>query len=47
VWLGQALAQRGDVEGARKEYDRALQIAPDSGWVKYVLLPALTKKVLR
>jgi hypothetical protein len=41
VWLGQALRAKGDRAGARVEYDRALALAPGSGWVRYVLLPAL------
>ena len=44
AWLGQVLAKRGDKQGARAEYARALEIAPQSGWVKYVLLPALDKR---
>jgi tetratricopeptide (TPR) repeat protein len=44
VWLGQALAKRGDVAGARAAYAKALEVAPQSGWVRYVLLPALDKK---
>jgi tetratricopeptide (TPR) repeat protein len=43
VWLGQALARRGDAAGARDEYTRALAIAPGSSWVKDRLLPALGK----
>ena len=39
AWLGQALAARGDKAGARAEFDAALAIAPESGWVKYVLMP--------
>ena len=46
AWLGQALAARGDVGGARAEYDKALQIAPESGWVKYILIPALGGKIV-
>ncbi|MCY3820334.1 MAG: tetratricopeptide repeat protein, partial [Gammaproteobacteria bacterium] len=41
VWLGQTLARQNDPSGARTEYDAALLLAPDSGWVKFVLLPAL------
>lgn len=41
VWLGQTLARQNDPSGARAEYDTALSLAPDSGWVKFVLLPAL------
>jgi tetratricopeptide (TPR) repeat protein len=43
AWLGQILANRGDKGGARAEYEKALAIAPKSGWVRYVLLPALQK----
>ncbi len=43
AWLGQMLARRGDKAGARAAYDQALAIAPSSGWVRYVLLPALQK----
>jgi Tetratricopeptide repeat len=41
VWLGQALADRNDKAGARAEYEKALQISPNSAWVKYSLLPAV------
>ena len=41
VWLGQALAKRGDKDGARAEYKKALAIAPNSTWVKETLLPAV------
>jgi hypothetical protein len=41
AWLGQALAARGDRAGARAEYEKALAIAPDSGWVRFSLLPAV------
>lgn len=43
VWLGQALVKKGDRAGARAEYDKALAIAPGSGWVRYALLPALDR----
>jgi tetratricopeptide (TPR) repeat protein len=43
AWLGQVLAARGDKGGARAEYNLALQAWPSSGWVKYVLMPALDK----
>jgi tetratricopeptide (TPR) repeat protein len=43
AWLGQMLAKRGDKAGAKAEYDEALAIAPNSGWVRHVLLPALQK----
>lgn len=41
AWLGQALASRHDNAGARSEYEKALAIAPDSGWIKYSLLPQI------
>jgi tetratricopeptide (TPR) repeat protein len=43
VWLGQALARRGDNAGARTEYAAALKLAPDSQWVRSVLLPQVSK----
>jgi tetratricopeptide (TPR) repeat protein len=44
VWLGQTLLQRGDRTGARAEYDKARALAPNSGWLRYVLIPALEAK---
>ena len=44
VWLGQALVERGDRTGARAEYDKARTLAPNSGWLRYVLIPALEAK---
>ena len=43
AWLGQVLARKGDRIGARAEYDTALALAPSSGWVAHVLLPALER----
>lgn len=43
AWLGQVLRRKGDLAGARVEYDKALAIAPDSPWVRLVLLPALER----
>jgi tetratricopeptide (TPR) repeat protein len=43
AWLGQALLHKGNRAGARAEFDRALAIAPGSGWVRYVLVPALER----
>ena len=43
VWLGQALLSKGNRAGARAEYDKALAIAPDSGWVRFSLIPALER----
>lgn len=44
AWLGQVLARRGDHAGARAEYAKALALAPDSAWIKNVLLPALERR---
>ena len=44
AWLGQVLARKGDVAGARQAYQSALTLQPDYVWVKSVLLPALDKK---
>ena len=44
LWLGQALARRGDNAGARAEYAAALEIGPDSNWVRLVLLPQVAKE---
>jgi tetratricopeptide (TPR) repeat protein len=41
AWLGQILAGRGDKAGARVEYEKALALAPNSGWIRYVLMPAV------
>jgi tetratricopeptide (TPR) repeat protein len=41
AWLGQALARRGDTEGARAEYKAALEIAPGSNWVRNGLMGQL------
>jgi tetratricopeptide (TPR) repeat protein len=43
AWLGQVLRRRGDVDGAHAEYEKALTIAPDSPWLRTVLLPALER----
>lgn len=41
AWLGRVLAQRGDAVGARRAYQKALELAPGYIWVTRVLLPAL------
>lgn len=41
AWLGQVLAKRGDKAGALAQFEEALKIAPKSGWVRYVLIPAV------
>jgi tetratricopeptide (TPR) repeat protein len=44
AFLGQAYAEQGKKDQAREAYQKALEIEPESGWVKYVLLPALDKR---
>jgi tetratricopeptide (TPR) repeat protein len=41
TWLGQVLAQKGNVAGARQAYGRALALQPGYAWVTDVLMPAL------
>jgi tetratricopeptide (TPR) repeat protein len=43
AWLGQTLVKKGDFNGARAEYQKALVLAPKSGWITYVLMPELEK----
>lgn len=45
AWLGVAQMQDGELEAAKSHFERALAINPDYGWVKYVLLPELQKKM--
>ena len=44
AWLGQVLLEKGNRQGARAEYDQARVLAPNSGWLRYVLLPELDAK---
>ena len=41
AWLGLAYLDRNEKEPAEAALEKALQINPDFGWVKYVLLPEL------
>ena len=43
AWLGIAYQDRGELELARAAFEKALEINPGFGWVKYVLLPELEK----
>jgi Flp pilus assembly protein TadD len=43
VWLGIAKQKSGDAAGARTAWKKALELEPNYGWVKYVLLPSLEK----
>ena len=44
AWLGQVYTKRGDKAAAREEYRLALEDTPKSGWVQFVLLPALDRE---
>jgi tetratricopeptide (TPR) repeat protein len=41
IWLGQMHQRRDRIDEARKAFNAALELEPDNGWVKYVLLPGL------
>jgi tetratricopeptide (TPR) repeat protein len=43
AWMGQVQAKRKNIAAARASYQRALELEPENGWVKLVLLPALDK----
>lgn len=43
VWLGRALAEKGDRRGARAAYLRALALAPEHSLVRGELLPAVER----
>lgn len=43
AWLGIAYQDRGEPASARAAFEKALEIDPDFGWVKDVLLPELEK----
>ena len=43
AWLGIAYQNQGELESARAAFEKALEIDPDFGWVKYWLLPGLEK----
>ena len=43
AWIGIAYQDRGELESARAAFEKALEVDPDFGWVKYVLLPELEK----
>jgi tetratricopeptide (TPR) repeat protein len=44
VWLGIAKQKAGDTGAARAAWQKALQLEPNYGWVKYGLLPSLDAK---
>ena len=45
AWLGQAAVELDDYDAAKSYYEKALEINPDGGWVRYQLLPALEKRI--
>lgn len=45
AWLGMANTKLGKYEAAISVFKKALEIEPEYGWVKYVLLPSTEKKL--
>jgi tetratricopeptide (TPR) repeat protein len=45
AWIGMAYLDRKETILARKAFEKALEINPDYGWVKYVLMPKVTSEV--
>ncbi len=45
AWIGLAYLERNEIILARKEFERALEINPDYGWVKYALMKQVTSRV--
>lgn len=43
VWLGIAYQKVGEIEKAKAEFEKALEIAPEFGWVKNQLLPGVSQ----
>ena len=41
AWIGIAYMDRGQLQKAREAFEKALEVDPDFGWVKYALLPSL------
>ena len=44
AWIGLAYMDRNETILARKAFEKALEINPDYGWVKYVLMPKVTSE---
>lgn len=47
AWLGMAQMEAEEFEAAKMNFDQALKINPEYGWVKYVLLPQLNTKMAK
>ena len=45
AWIGMAYLDKKETILARKAFEKALEINPDYGWVKYVLMPKVTSDV--
>jgi tetratricopeptide (TPR) repeat protein len=45
AWLGMAQMEAEEFEAAKANFNKALEINPEYGWVTYVLLPDLQKKM--
>ena len=45
AWLGMAQMEAEEFEAAKTNFNKALEINPEYGWVKYVLLQDLQKKM--
>lgn len=43
IWLGRVHKRRNRIDDARQAYTRALELQPDNGWVRHVLLPELDR----
>jgi tetratricopeptide (TPR) repeat protein len=43
IWMGQVHKRRDRIDDARQAYNRALELQPDNGWVRHVLLPGLDR----
>ena len=44
IWLGRVYQKQGKLDAARAQYDSALVLQPQNGWITHVLIPGLTKK---
>lgn len=43
AWLGKVYEKNGEKDLAKSTYEKALAVEPDFGWVKYALLPSISK----